>query len=137
MGGKMIEKFKDILQFRVGTEEDEEGRLKNIVTPGSIVWGILLRTFILVLSSFVMFEIWTWVRSYWWFVFFIIWYEAAYPGWIQFQQYNENIEKVEESTLCGKCKHFDKTSQLCKILDEHITNDYVPCEGTEWDPKSE
>jgi hypothetical protein len=131
----MIEKIKDLLLFRHGTKENESGEIKSIITPGSIVWGILLRTFILVISSFILFETVVWTRSYWWFVFFIIWYGAAYPGWRQFQDFNENIEKVEESTLCGSCKHFDKTSQLCKIYDEHITEDYLPCEGVDWEPK--
>lgn len=128
-----IEKIADFLMFREGTEEDEEGALQPVVTTGSIVWGILLRSAIIVVISFLIIEI-TGQRNWW--ITFIVWLFAIYPAFRQFNIFQERIKKVEEETLCGSCKHFDATSQLCKIYDEHITKSYIPCDGLNWEPLS-
>ena len=60
----IIEKIADILMFREGTEEDEEGAQQPIVTTGSIVWGVLLRSAIIVVISFLIIEI-TGQRNWW------------------------------------------------------------------------
>jgi hypothetical protein len=128
------EKLIDILMFRQGTEEDEEGTMQPVITTGSIVWGIILRMSIIVFLSFLLFSSFE-MRQYWWISLLAIWAIAAYPGWRQFAKFQENVKKVEESTLCGSCRHFDKTSQLCRIFDEHVSKDYIPCEGISWEPR--
>ncbi len=129
-----FEKASDLLMFREGTEEDIDGRPVPIITSGSIVWGILLRSAIIIMISFIIMAIFEY-RPYLYFFFFIFWFAAAYPGWRQYQLFQERVKKVSEETLCGSCRHFEITSQLCKILDEHVTAEYIPCEGLSWEPR--
>lgn len=127
------DKLSDLFMFREGTEADDRGSLVPVLTTGSIVWGILLRTSVIVFLSFSIIYLYD-LYKYVWVVLFALWFGAAYPGWRQFQLFQERIKKVTESTLCGSCMHFDKTSQLCKIYDEHVTREYIPCEGLNWEP---
>ncbi len=125
----------DFLMFRAGFREDVDGALQPIITTGSIVWGILLRSFIIIILSFIFMSVYSY-HKHWWVSLLLLWLFAAYPGWRQYQSYKKKIQSFEESTLCGKCMHFDPTSQLCKIHDEHVTEDYIPCEGFDWEPKN-
>ena len=128
----MKDKLIDIFNFRIGTEEESDGSLYPIITTGSVAWGILFRTALLTALAFLILSIWENREGAWIFVF-LIWGLAVYPGWKQYQVYNERIKKVEEDTMCGSCKHFDKPSQLCRIYDEHININYIPCEGDSWE----
>ncbi len=119
--------------FRESTEENEEGERTPVITTGSIVWGIILRTSIIVaISFFLVTRIDT--KEIYWICLFLVWMLAFYPGWRQFNIFRESIAKMQEETLCGSCRHFEPSSQLCKILDEHPTKDYVPCDGLSWEP---
>ena len=121
--------------FREGTTEDEKGMSQPIVTVGSIVWGVILRASIVVLLSFFFIQFYRFY-GYWWVALFIFWFGAVYPGWKQYQTYQIKIKKIEESTLCGTCVHFESSGQLCKIYDEHISSDYIPCDGLDWQPRT-
>lgn len=128
-----FEKLKDLFMFREGTEAEEKS-LVPVITAGSVVWGMLLRTFTIVFITFIFMLDWE-NRQYWWFCLFAIWLFAIYPGYRQYQKFQQRSKRVEEETLCGACKYFESSSQLCKIYDEHITKDYIPCEGLSWEPK--
>jgi len=131
----LFDKIAAAFLFREGTEEDENGTLQPVVTVGSIVWGIILRASIIVLFSFFFIQFFRF-HGYWWLALFIFWFAAVYPGWKQFQHFDKKIKDIKENTLCGKCKYFESSGQLCKIYDEHITKDYIPCDGLDWEPKS-
>ena len=126
-------KLIDIFMFREGTEEDDQGINQPVITTGSIIWGLILRTSVLFLASFFAVE---YFRSgyIWWFSLFGIWMGGAYPAWRQYNIFNERVKIIKEETLCGSCKYFEESSQLCKILDEHPTKNYIPCEGESWEP---
>lgn len=134
MADKNLETLKDLLQFRIGTEEDENGDEQPVITTGSVVWGVLLRMSVIIVIAFVFLSIFEAYR-YWWVFLFIIWFGTTFPGWKQYQIFQRRMKKLQESTLCGSCLHFDPTSQLCKLYDQHITMNYIPCEGLNWDPK--
>jgi len=131
----ILNKILDLLLFRAGVEETEAGEVTPIFTTGSIVWGVLLRSAIIIFLSFILMSL-VENRKYWWVTLLLLWLFAAYPGWKQYQEYKKHVEEVTESTLCGKCIHFDETSQLCKLYDEHISENYIPCGGVDWEPKS-
>ena len=131
--GNISDKLIDTFMFREGTE-DADGELQPVVTTGSIVWGVILRSAILMILCFFFFNEFQ-LQNYWYLTAFLLWLGAAYPAWRQHKKFQERMEKMKESTLCGSCLHFDFTSQLCKILDEHPTRDYIPCEGLSWEPK--
>jgi hypothetical protein len=139
-----LDKFVDVLMFREPRNWDsvqsppdyeEEQQPKVIFTTGSIVWGVMLRTALIIFLSIILFERFG-LYNYWWYVLFILWFLVAYPGYKHYQKFNEKIEDLQESTLCGSCKYFEPTGQLCTLLDEHVTQDYIPCEGQGWEPVS-
>ena len=124
----------DLFMFREGTDEDNYTNQPR-VTTGSIVWGILLRTLIIVILSFILFQVYDWYR-YWWLSVFAIWLLAAYPAYRQYKKFNDRMDLLEEEILCGSCKYFNKTGQLCMLFDEHVSKNHTPCEGNNWEPKS-
>ena len=130
----IADKIIDVLMFREGTEV-EDGTHQPKITTGSVVWGILSRSLVLILISTFLLESLKF-REYWYLILFVIWGIAVYPGWRQYKHFQEKMVSFKEETLCGSCKNFDANSQLCKIYDEHVTKDYIPCEGDSWEPTS-
>ena len=128
----MLNKIKDIFMFRQSSDEDDYSEEPN-VNSGSIIWGILLRTAIIMVIIILLLENLNF-RQYWWFMLFAIWIFAVYPGWSQWRKYHERIEKFSDETLCGSCTYFDKSSQLCKRYDQHVSKENIPCEGLDWEP---
>jgi hypothetical protein len=129
------DKIVDLFQFRIGTEKDDHGNPQPILTWGSIIWGIMFRTALVVFISF-PFVRYTANPDLWWLVAIALWFFAAYPGWTQYQIMQKRQEKFAEGTLCGSCKNFNDQSRLCVLYDEHPTLEYIPCEGESWEPKS-
>lgn len=119
--------------FRTPSEEDDYQEPK--ITVGAIVFGALLRSALLILFSFFGVEYLD-MRGMWWITAFLIWFLAIYPAYKQYEQYQKRIANFQQDTLCGKCKHFEPSSQLCKILDVHVTRNEPPCEGELWEPIS-
>ncbi len=128
-----LEKIKDVFLFRKGTEEDNESN-QPVVTTGSIVWGLVLRSAIIIFLSIIIVQYYE-AYKYWWVSLFALWFLAAWPAYLQWQTFSKRMEKFEEDTLCGTCRHFDPSSQMCKIYDEFVSKEHVPCEGMDWEPK--
>ena len=125
-----IKNIVDIFFFK---EKESGGRPK--VTTGAIILGSLLRTFLILTISFFIIKKY-FLYDYILLLIFIIWFFVAMPAYQAYQNFNKDMEDFSESTLCGTCKYFDKSAQLCKIYDEHPTKEYIPCEGSSWEPKS-
>jgi hypothetical protein len=72
----------------------------------------------------------------WWYAMISIWGVGVYPAWLQYQRFNEAVEKIEDGSLCGACRHFSPSNQLCSILDEHVVHaEEPPCAGEGWEPR--
>ena len=127
-----LEKLADIMMFRQKPEDDENNR--PVITTGSVIWGLLLRSSIIIIFSMIIIQ-YTGKYDYWWIVLILLWFLAAYPAYTQYHNFTEKMKTFEDSTLCGSCRYFDPTSQRCKILDQHVTADFIPCEGNSWEPK--
>ncbi|MDX9789995.1 MAG: hypothetical protein RBT61_04135, partial [Candidatus Kapabacteria bacterium] len=93
----------DYLMFRTGGEEDNLSD-NPTVTTGSIVWGVILRTSIVIILTLFLIR-YTDFNEYWWYSFFVIWFFVAFPAFKQYQKFSERIKTLEEDTLCGKCRH--------------------------------
>ena len=104
-------------------------------TTGSIVAAALLRVFIIGMVALLLNS--QFQGSGWWWttVMFAIWALGAYPAWLQYKKFNDHVEQFHAGTLCGSCRHFNPTNQLCMILDVHVTTEAPPCEGEAWEPK--
>jgi len=128
---KILEKIKDLFMFQQGSSIDNYISPPS-VTSGSILWGILLRSAVLIVCGLVAilyFE----KREFAYIVAFIFWFAVVYPAYKQYNILNVRLDDLENDTLCGKCKFFIKESQLCSTLDEHISKNNIPCEGNLWE----
>ena len=104
-------------------------------TTGSIVSGALMRAIITIVFGFLLWN-WRGDESTYLITLIMLWGYVAYPAYRQYHVFNEHIEEMTLSTLCGQCKHFNRTGQTCFRYDEHVTNEYIPCEGLDWEPRS-
>lgn len=125
----------DVFNYRTGTEEESDGSMTPIITAGSVTWGILLRGFVLIFVGIVVIAF-TEMRELGWFIAFLVFALAVYPGFQQYRIFNERVKKVEENTICGKCRYFDESSQMCMPRDEHVTQLNIPCGGDDWELKN-
>lgn len=125
--------FVDLLLLRMNPPQDSIDR--PYYTTGSIVSAAMIRVVILGFAAMLL-------SSYasptvtWWFAMISIWGIGIYPAWMQYQRFNDAVEKIEDGSLCGVCRHFNPTNQLCSVLDEHVVRpDAPPCEGEGWEPR--
>ncbi len=63
------------------------------------------------------------------FFFFVI-----NPAYMSYKHFLEINRKIESGTLCSSCKYFDKSAMLCIKYDKHPTEDFIPCQGRNWEP---
>ncbi|NQW30561.1 MAG: hypothetical protein HQ472_08615 [Ignavibacteria bacterium] len=127
-----FDQILDLFLLRMKAPEYHTG--EPYYTTGSIVAAALFRVFIIGIGGFIYFKSYSSSNSTWIIVLFAIWGIGVYPAWIQYQRFNESVEQITKGTLCGSCRHLNKTNQLCMILDEHITSEEPPCEGEAWEP---
>ncbi|MBS4033646.1 MAG: hypothetical protein KGZ85_10460 [Ignavibacterium sp.] len=75
-------------------------------------------------------------EKYWWiFSLLCITLFIIYPAYFSYRKFVEKNQNVISETLCASCKHFDQSAVLCMKYDKHPTENYIPCEGTDWEPK--
>jgi len=129
-----VNRLIDILNFRT-YDEDENYTDKPQITVGSIVLGVLLRLFILLIASLFVFKYFPVLYDNTWVLLLAIWFLVIYPAYRGYTNYYKRIDKMQSSTLCGSCKHFEHSSQLCRVYDEHVSQNHIPCEGDSWEPK--
>ena len=127
-------KIFDVFMFRQESPDDSNST-EPVVTTGSIVWGVIIRAAIIIFASMFIIKYYE-LERYWWYVFFLLWFLVAWPAYRQYQNFHKRMEKFQEETLCGSCRHFDSTGQRCKLFDEHVSTNYIPCNGESWEPKS-
>lgn len=125
------EKLLDLFLLRM--KEPDYAVHQPYYTTGSIVAAALLRVAVIGVASFALATT-AQTSTVWWFAMIGLWGLGVYPAWLQYQRFHENVERIREDTLCGKCRHFNATNQLCMILDEHVTTEAPPCEGEGWEP---
>lgn len=122
--------------FLLRTKEPDYAIDRPYYTTGSIVTAAIFRVAIIGVAAMI-YNANTYSDYTWYITLFLIWGVGVYPAYIQYQRFNEHIERISEETLCGKCRYFNPTNQLCTILDEHVTDDYVPCGGEAWEPRGD
>ncbi|MFZ1728558.1 MAG: hypothetical protein WBQ23_09825 [Bacteroidota bacterium] len=115
--------------------ENAEGKYRN--TVGSIVSWALLRAAIVIAVSLFVIEYVHWLDYTTWVLMTLIMIYAAviHPMQVQYRIYTDETRTVMEGSLCSSCKYFEPTGVLCSKLDEHVTEDVIPCEGELWEPK--
>ncbi len=121
-------KVIDIFFFKEKEKDDTP-----VITTGAIIWGTLLRSFLFITISFFVINRYM-LQDYVLMFIFLMWFLVAMPAYKAYQDYNKDAEKFKEDTLCGSCRYFERSAQLCKILDKHPTRTFIPCEGLSWEP---
>lgn len=127
-----FDEFMDLFLLRVQEPEGHDD--KPFYTTGSIVFAAMVRIAIigvvtLIISRSVATE------TIWYVAMFAIWALGVWPAHQQYRRFNARVEQLQEGTLCGACRHFNPTNQLCTILDVHVTSEEPPCEGEGWEPR--
>lgn len=105
----------------------------NKITRGSIIWWTFIRVILVVL---IMWLVESKIEySQWWSItvgaIFVV---GIYPAHLQYQKFNQLSEKIVDDILCTSCRYFDPDQLLCKKLDTHVTQTYIPCYGEGWEP---
>jgi membrane protein YdbS with pleckstrin-like domain len=115
--------------------EKAEGRYRN--TIGSIVSWALFRAAIVIGIALLVVEYVEWLDYATWMIMTLIMIYAAviHPMQVQYRIYTEETRNIMEGTLCSSCKYFEPTGVMCSKLDEHVSEDVIPCEGELWEPK--
>jgi hypothetical protein len=104
------------------------------ITVGSIVtWGLVKTALLVVVMWFVVerFRLY----EYWYVGLGIFWLIVAYPAFLQYQRFKAQTQHLEQNSLCATCCHFDETGHFCRLMDEHVSETYIPCEGLSWEGK--
>jgi len=106
-------------------------------TIGSIVAWAIFRLALVMIGALLLYEYVRWIDySLWWAVTAISLYAfVGHPIQIQYRIYKEETRRVVTETLCASCRFFEVTGVLCSKLDEHVSEDSIPCEGELWEPK--
>ena len=114
----------------------EQARRGDRHTLGSIIWMALLR---LIATMFVAWYLQDKLNDYgeWWIITVVAIYGIAiYPAQIQYNYFKRTSRKLMEETLCSSCRYFNPENLHCMRLDEHVTEQYLPCEGEGWEPRA-
>ena len=132
----MIDRLIDTFLHRfTNTGNDNNDNPIPLITTGSIVLGAMLRLALIMLITWLIIDEWMF-QQYWIFIAIAIMLFVIYPSFRQYSIFNDRIENLAESTMCGSCRHFDNTGQMCTLYDEHISNNSLPCEGQDWELKN-
>jgi hypothetical protein len=59
----------------------------------------------------------------------------VHPAIQSYKWFEQKNKEIVNSTLCSSCKHFDPSAILCMKYDKHPTENYIPCDGVDWEPK--
>ncbi len=121
--------------FLLRTTPPEYAEEQPYYTTGSIVAAALIRVALIGTAATILNVSYGSTTWWWTAVLFAFWGLGVYPAWVQYQRFNDAVEQLHIDTLCGQCRHFNPTNQLCMILDVHVTTEAPPCEGEGWEPK--
>jgi hypothetical protein len=107
-------------------------------TVGSIIgWAILRAAAFIAVSLFLFDYLRASNYSFWWMMTAALFYPVVlYPAQVQYRLYKEETKAVMTGTLCSSCKYFEPTGVMCSRLDEHVTEEYIACDGELWEPRS-
>ncbi|WP_337864645.1 hypothetical protein [Ignavibacterium sp.] len=101
---------------------------------GEIVFWTIIRTALLLVILWFSKDVWG--EKYFWLIVSLSFYLFVISPAITFyRKFIESNKEVLESSLCSSCKHFDESAVLCMKYDKHPSKNFIPCEGSAWEPK--
>ena len=116
-------------------QEHEKKEYRN--TIGSIVSWAIFRALLVILVSLLVYDYIRWLDyGLWWTVTAVALFAIViHPMQVQYRLFREETRRVMDGTLCSSCSYFEETGVMCSKLDEHVTEDSVPCAGELWEPR--
>lgn len=105
-------------------------------TVGTIIYGTILRVSAIIVLTWFLNDYFGRTETIWTISMLLLWGIGVYPAFRSYQKFLKNVSTIKSDTLCGSCKYFNETNQLCSVYDEHVTETYVPCEGLSWEPQN-
>lgn len=101
---------------------------------GEIVYNTLIR-FILILLT-LWFSKTLFDENIFWIVSILaIFFFVFHPTFLAYKKFVDDNKNVITNSLCSTCKHFNESAVLCTKYDKHPTDNFIPCEGTDWEPR--
>ncbi len=100
---------------------------------GEIIWYSILRFGLIIVLLWLTYDYWG-ERYFALIGFLSILFFVVYPAILWYKKFIEKNKNVVEQSLCASCKHFDPSAVLCMKYDKHPTENYLPCEGNDWEP---
>lgn len=118
-------------------EQLEGGKRTYRYTVGSIVTWAIFRAAAVIGIMLLVSEYVRWLDyGTWWGATLLLFYAVVlHPMQIQYRIYKDETKNVMEGTLCSTCRYFEPTGVMCSKLDEHVSEDHIPCDGELWEPK--
>lgn len=118
-------------------ERLEGGKRTYRYTVGSIVTWAIFRAAAVIGIMMLVSEYVRWLDyGTWWGATLLLLYAVVlHPMQIQYRIYKDETKNVMEGTLCSTCRYFEPTGVMCSKLDEHVSEDHIPCNGELWEPK--
>ena len=98
----MLDTLMDILLFRLHKRNQDSKTPK--LTTGTIVFGGLIRLSCIIIATW-------WVSDYWEFHQFwplfslMVIMVVFYPAYREMAIFSHTVDNLQESTLCGSCRH--------------------------------
>ena len=74
-------------------------------------------------------------KHFWIISLLAIYFFTFHPAYLSYKRFIEENKETITNTLCSTCKHFDKSAVLCMKYDKHPNENFIPCEGSDWEPK--
>ena len=100
---------------------------------GKIIYYALIRIAILIPLLWIAVDYIDY--KFWWTITVLAIYGAIiHPAMVQYRIFREENKEVLTDTICSQCIHFNESAILCTKYDEHPTEEYIPCNGVDWEP---
>jgi glucan phosphoethanolaminetransferase (alkaline phosphatase superfamily) len=101
---------------------------------GDIVYKTLIRFVLILLSLWFGKNLFD-GKFFWIISVLAIYFFVFHPAYLSYKKFFEDNKNVITNSLCSSCKHFNESAVLCTKYDKHPTDNFIPCEGTAWEPR--
>lgn len=101
---------------------------------GEIIYKTILRLAVTILAVWFSKDFFD-EKFFWIISILAIFFFVFHPAYSSYKKFIDENKNIITNTLCSTCKHFNPTAIICMKYDKHPTENFIPCEGTDWEPK--
>lgn len=100
---------------------------------GEIVYKTLIRFVLLLLTLWFCKNLFD-EKFFWIISILAIYLFVFHPVFMSYKKFVDENKNLFSNSLCSTCKHFNESAALCTKYDKHPTDNFIPCEGVDWEP---